>query len=93
MKYFLLVLLLFSVVKSSEYTDFCQEMVVKECSPDLGDIFQAAEERIEPAVDQKFEKCTELQVSDQKWSSKLHVVYSRFFLSSAGKVIFLAVKR
>ena len=37
-------------------------MVVKECSPDLGDIFQAAEERTEPAADQKFEKCTELQV-------------------------------
>lgn len=93
MKYILIVLLLFSVVKSSENTDFCQEMVVKECSPDLGDIFQAAEERIEPAVDQKFEKCTELQVRVIKSDLVSYTVYSRFFLSSAGKVIFLAVKR
>lgn len=62
MKYFFVILLLFFAVKSSENTDFCQEMVIKECSPDFGYTFQAAEElRTEPA-DQKFEKCTKLQV-------------------------------
>ena len=96
MKYFHTILLLFSPVKSSENTDFCQEIVVKECSLDLGDIFQAAEERTEPAADRIFEKMHRITgENDQRESplSRKLQVHSQFFLSSAGKVIFLAVQR
>ena len=48
-------------VKSFENIEFCQEMVIKDCTTNLSEVFQALEKR--NLSKQKFEKCAQLQVS------------------------------
>ena len=48
-------------IKSFENIEFCQEMVIKDCTTNLSDVFQALEERNQSK--QKFETCAQLQVS------------------------------
>ena len=61
-----IMLILLSQMALFETIEFCQKMAIKDCTTYLNEIFQALEERTQ---DQKFEKCTEFQVSLKKSKS------------------------